>query len=198
MLSVVAFSGSSRRGSLNRKLVHAAVLAVRDAGADVEEIDLRDYAMPLYDGDDEKAKGPPENAVRLRRLFARKDALLIGCPEYNGLITPLLKNTIDWISRPDADGRPGTLAVKDKLAALTAASPGARGGLRGLVHVRMLLSNIGMFVLPDQLTLPHATKAFDEDGALRDEATVKRLVALADGFVSAGERLKGIKTRSGR
>ncbi|NIM00202.1 MAG: FMN reductase [Acidobacteria bacterium] len=190
MLSVVAFSGSSRSGSLNKKLVHAAVLAVRDAGAEVEEIDLRDYPMPLYDGDDEEANGPPENAARLRELFASKDAFLIGCPEYNGLITPLLKNTIDWVSRPDADGKPGTLSVKGKLAALTAASPGGLGGLRGLVHVRMLLSNIGMFVLPDQLALPGAKKAFDENGALKDDSGAKRLTALAESFVRAGERLK--------
>ncbi|NIM00735.1 MAG: FMN reductase, partial [Acidobacteria bacterium] len=84
-------------------------------------------------GDEEEAGGVPDNAVRLRELFAGKDAFLVGCPEYNGLITPLLKNTVDWISRPDADGKPGTLSVQGKLVALTAASPGRLGGLRGLV-----------------------------------------------------------------
>ena len=191
MLSVLAFCGSSRSGSVNKKLVHVAAGAVRDAGADVEEIDLRDYRMPLYDGDEEAADGLPENTVRLRDLFASKDAFLIGCPEYNGLITPLLKNTIDWVSRPDADGKSGLLSVRGKLAALTAASPGGLGGLRGLVHVRMLLSNIGMFVLPDQMALPGAMKAFDEQGALNDESATKRLAALAESFVQAGERLKG-------
>ncbi len=191
MLSVVAFSGSSRSGSLNGKLVRAAAQAVRDAGAEVEEIDLRDYRMPLYDGDEETADGPPENAARLRDLFASKDAFLIGCPEYNGLITPLFKNTIDWVSRPDAEGKSGLLSVRGKLAALTAASPGGLGGLRGLVHARVLLSNIGMFVLPDQLALPHASKAFDDQGALSDESIAKRLGALARNFVQAGERLRG-------
>ncbi len=191
MLSVLAFCGSSRSGSVNKKLLQAAAAVVRDAGADVEEIDLRDYRMPLYDGDEEAADGPPENAARLRDLFASKDAFLIGCPEYNGLITPLLKNTIDWVSRPDAEGKSGLLSVRGKLAALTAASPGGLGGLRGLVHVRMLMSNIGMFVLPDQLALPHAMKAFDERGALNDESTAKRLATLAERFVQAGERLKG-------
>ena len=189
MLSVLAFSGSSRSGSVNKKLVHAAVRAVRDAGADVEEIDLGDYRMPLYDGDDEAGNGPPENAARLRDLFASKDAFLIGCPEYNGLITPLLKNTIDWVSRPDGNGKSGLLSVRGKLAALTAASPGGLGGLRGLVHVRMLLSNIGMFVLPDQVALPHAPKAFDDQGALTDESTARRLATLAERFVQAGQRL---------
>jgi len=191
MLSVVAFSGSSRSGSLNKKFVHAAAHAVRDSGADVEEIDLRDYRMPLYDGDEEAADGPPENAQRLRDLFASKDAFLIGCPEYNGLITPLFKNTIDWVSRPDAEGKSGLLSMRGKLAALTAASPGALGGLRGLVHARVLMSNIGMFVLPDQLALPHASKAFDDQGALTDESMLKRLNALAQNFVQAGERLRG-------
>ena len=191
MLSVVAFSGSSRSGSLNKKFVHAAAHAVRDAGADVEEIDLRDYRMPLYDGDEEAADGPPENAQRLRDLFASKDAFLIGCPEYNGLITPLFKNTIDWVSRPDAEGKSGLLSMRGKLAALTAASPGGLGGLRGLVHARVLMSNIGMFVLPDQLALPQAFKAFDDQGALTDESMAKRLNALAQNFVQAGERLRG-------
>lgn len=190
MLSVLAFSGSSRSGSLNKKLIRVAAAAVREAGADVEEIDLRDFRMPLYDGDEEASDGPPENAALLRDLFASKDAFLVGCPEYNGLITPLLKNTIDWVSRPDADGKPGTLSVRGKLAALTAASPGGLGGLRGLVHVRTLLGNIGMFVLPDQLALPGAAKAFDAEGALNDESTAKRLAALAGSFVRAGERLK--------
>ncbi len=176
---------------MNKKLVRVAAQAVRDAGADVEEIDLRDYRMPLYDGDEEEAGGVPDNAVRLRELFAGKDAFLVGCPEYNGLITPLLKNTVDWISRPDADGKPGTLSVQGKLVALTAASPGSLGGLRGLVHVRALFGNIGMFVLPDQLALPHASKAFDENGALNDEATAKRLASMAVRFVEVGERLKG-------
>jgi len=190
MVSVVAFSGSIRSGSLNTKLIHVAARAVRDAGAKVEEIDLRDFRMALYDGDEEASDGPPQNAARLRDLFAGSDALLIGCPEYNGLITPLLKNTIDWVSRPDSEGRPGTRAVRGKLAALTAASPGGLGGLRGLVHVRALMSNIGMFVLPDQLALPHATKAFDERGDLVDASTAKRLAALAESFVQSAGRLK--------
>lgn len=191
MVKIAAFSGSSRKASLNKQLVHVAVLTLRATGAEVEEIDLRDYPMPLYDGDDEDASGQPENAGRLRDMFARNDALLVGCPEYNGLITPLLKNTIDWVSRKDGQGRPGTLSVRGKVAALTAASPGGLGGLRGLTHVRMLLSNIGMFVLPDQLALPQAHKAFDDQGRLTDEPAAKRLDELTANFVRVVERLKG-------
>jgi NAD(P)H-dependent FMN reductase len=188
MTKIVAFSGSSRAASLNKQLIHAAVLALREAGAEVEEIDLRDYPMPLYDGDDEAANGQPENAGRLREKLRACNGLLVGCPEYNGLITPLLKNTIDWISRPAADGTPGTAAVRGKVAALTAASPGGLGGLRGLPHVRTLLSNIGMFVLPEQLSLAQAHKAFDETGELIDESVAKRLVQLAASFVQAVAR----------
>ena len=190
MPSVLAFSGSSREASVNKKLVRAAAQAVRGAGAEVDVIDLRDYPMPLYDGDEEQSEGPPANAARLRSLCAEHDALLLGCPEYNGLITPLLKNTIDWISRPDAEGKPGTLALRGKIAALTAASPGGLGGLRGLTHVRTLLSNIGMFVLPDQMALPAAHKAFDDAGQLSDPKTAKRLGELADRFVRAVVALK--------
>jgi NAD(P)H-dependent FMN reductase len=190
MVTVLGFSGSSREASVNKKLVRAAATAVREAGAEVDVIDLRDYPMPLYDGDLEETDGPPENAARLRALFAGHDALLVGCPEYNGLITPLLKNTIDWVSRPDAEGRPGTLSVRGKVAVLTAASPGGLGGLRGLSHVRTLLSNIGMFVLPDQLALPGAHRAFDDNGGLSDAGTAKKLEELAQKFVRAAAALK--------
>jgi NAD(P)H-dependent FMN reductase len=191
MTKIVAFSGSARKGSLNKKLVHAAVHALREAGAEVDEIDLRDYPMPLYDGDLEEAEGQPENAGRLREKLAAADGLLVGCPEYNGLITPLLKNTIDWISRPDPDGNPGTAAVRGKVAALTAASPGGLGGLRGLPHVRTLLSNIGMVVIPDQVSLPQAHKAIDENGHVTDESVARRIDQVARECVRVAERLKG-------
>jgi len=191
MPKIVAFSGSARKGSLNKKLVHAVVHALREAGAEVEEIDLRDYPMPLYDGDLEEAEGQPESAGLLREKFAAADGLLVGCPEYNGLITPLLKNTIDWISRPTPDGESGTAAVRGKVAALTAASPGGLGGLRGLPHVRTLLSNIGMVVIPDQVSLPQAHKAVDENGHVTDDSVAKRIAQLAANFVRTAERLRG-------
>jgi NAD(P)H-dependent FMN reductase len=135
--------------------------------------------MPLYDGDLEAEQGLPEKAVELKALFGAHDGLLLACPEYNSSITPLLKNTIDWVSRP-AEGEAPLAAFDGKAAALLTASPGALGGLRGLVHVRSILGNIRVLVLPTQVAVSKADEAFGEDGELVDpkrQASVKSLGA---------------------
>jgi NAD(P)H-dependent FMN reductase len=169
---LLAFSGSTRRESMNRRLLAVAVEAARAAGAQVTVLDLAQYPLPLYDGDLEEAHGLPENAVRLKALFAEHDAFLIASPEYNGLFTPLMKNTLDWISRP-LEGGPQPFT--GKLAGLVAASAGALGGIRGLPHLRQLLSNLGVLVMPAQLALARADTAFDADGQLRDAGQQKAL-----------------------
>lgn len=165
---ILAFAGSARRESFNKKLVAVAAAAATEAGADVTTIDLADYPLPLFDGDLEAEQGPPEHAIRLKQLFLDHQGLLLACPEYNSSITPLLKNAIDWVSRP-APGEGRLAAYQGKVAVLLSASPGALGGLRGLVHVRSILGNIGVIVLPSQFALSKANEAFDEDGAIRDE-----------------------------
>lgn len=169
---ILAFAGSARENSFNKKLAAIAAEGAREAGANVTLIDLRDYEMPLYDGDFEDSTGLPENAVKLRGLFAEHDGLLIASPEYNSSISPLLKNTIDWVSRPAGDD--GMLKyIAGKTAALVATSPGALGGLRGLVHVRQILGNIQVTVIPNQATVPGARAAFSDDGSLLDAAQQK-------------------------
>ncbi len=190
MVKVLVFSGSSRRGSVNLKLVSAAADKLRDAGAEVTQVDLRSYQLPIYDGDLEADDGAPSGVAQLRETMRAHDAFLIGCPEYNGLITPLLKNSIDWVSRPDEDGVSGTAAVRGKVVGLVSASPGALGGLRGLVHVRALLGNIGMLVLPDQVALGAAHKAFGASGALTDEAAMTRLDRLVTTLITTTGRLQ--------
>ena len=165
---ILAFAGSARRESFNKKLVAIAVEGARAVGADVTLIDLADYSLPLFDEDLEAEAGLPENAAKLKQLFFDHDGLLISCPEYNSSITPLLKNTIDWCSRK-AEGETPLQAFKGKTTALMAASPGALGGLRGLVTVRSILGNVGMLVLPDQLAIPTAHEAFAADGSLKDQ-----------------------------
>jgi len=158
---ILAFAGSARRDSFNKKLVRVAARGAEQAGAEVTVIDLADYPLPVYDGDLEE-QGIPENVGKLRELFKAHDGLLLACPEYNSSITPLLKNTIDWVSRPE--GEDGMLAAyQGKVAALLAASPGGLGGLRGLVTVRSILSNIGVVVLPKQHALSKAHEAFEGD-----------------------------------
>lgn len=180
---IVAFAGSTRLESLNKKLVHVAVGAAIAAGADVTLVDLRELALPLYDGDEETADGLPEGAKRLKTLLRESQGILIASPEYNSAMTGALKNAIDWATRPETDNEAPLSAFRGKTAAIMSASPGALGGLRGLVTLRMLLGNIGVLVLPDQVTLSAAHEAFDEAGALKDEKKARQVAKLAKGLV---------------
>ena len=165
---IVAFAGNARKDSLNVRLVHVAAEGARAAGAHVTVLDMRDFPMPLFNQDLEEAEGPPANAGKLRDIVLAHEGLLIASPEYNSSITPLLKNTIDWVSRA-GEGTKALAAYEGKVAAVMSASPGRLGGLRGLVHLRSILSNIGVLVIPDQVAVGEAHTAFDADGDLIDE-----------------------------
>jgi len=165
---ILAFAGSTRTGSCNHQVLLVAAEGARAAGAEVTVLNLKDYPLPLFDQDLEKEQGPPENATKLKQLFLDYDGLLIASPEYNSSISPLLKNTIDWVSRP-AEGEAPLAAYRGKVAALMAASPGGLGGMRGLVHVRSILGNIGVLVLPDQVAVSSAFEAFDDEGQFKDD-----------------------------
>jgi len=175
---ILAFAGSTRAGSFNKKLARVAAARAEAAGAAVTQIDLRDLPMPLFDGDLEEREGIPENAKKLKALMKSHDGFLLACPEYNGSITGVLKNAIDWASR-QVEGEKYLECFTHKAAALLSASPGALGGLRGLVAVRMCLGSIGVLVLPDQFSLPKASEAFAPDGTLidaRKAASLERVV----------------------
>lgn len=182
---ILAFAGSARRDSFNKKLIQIAVKGAQDAGAEVTLLDLADFPLPLYDGDLEAEQGIPENAKALKELFLAHQGLLLSCPEYNSSITPLLKNTIDWVSRP-VEGEGPLAAYQDKVCSLMSASPGALGGLRGLVHVRAILQNIGVIVLPKQMAISQANNAFADDGSLKDskqQETIEGLGKTLCGFL---------------
>src|SRR5580693_4982888 len=164
---ILAFAGSLRRESSNKKLVPIAAKGARDAGAEVTLIGLEDFPLPLFDQDLEARQRMPENGKKLKQLFIDHDGLLIASPEYNSSITAVLKNAIDWVSRPAPNEAP-LVGFKGKAAGLLSASPGALGGLRGLVHLRAILGNIGVLVLPDQIAVAKAFEAFVEDGSLKD------------------------------
>lgn len=186
--SILAFSGSLRRDSFNQKLVeHAAELA-RKRGASVKVITLRDYPMPIYNEDDEKATGIPENALKFRELLKSHQGFLIGCPEYNSSITAALKNAIDWASRPRQGEKP-LECFAGKVVALTAASPGGLGGLRGLDHCREILGNIQCHVVPGMVSVAGAHEAFDEKGQLRNDRTRGLLEGLMDNLVRTCDAL---------
>lgn len=184
---ILAFAGSARQGSFNKQLVAEAARAVAEAGVACTLIDLRDYPLPLYDGDLEASEGQPPAAARLRELFREHQGLLVASPEYNSSISPLLKNTLDWVSR-SAEARPDLSGFDGKVAALLAASPGPLGGMRGLVVLRSLLSNVGVTVLARQVTLRGAADAF-ADGRLHDERQVGQVTALAQELVRVVTRL---------
>ena len=166
-IKILAFAGSLRKESWNKKLLAIAAAGAREAGAEVTVIDLADYPLPVFDEDLEKAQGLSPNGRKLKDLFLAHQGLLLSCPEYNSSITAVLKNAIDWVSRPSPGEAP--LACFDgKVAGLMSASPGALGGLRGLVTVRSILSNIKVLVLPDQMAINKAHEAFDAQGQLKD------------------------------
>jgi chromate reductase, NAD(P)H dehydrogenase (quinone) len=167
MPRILAFASSTRRESFNKKLVTIAAQGAREAGAEVTLIDLKDFPLPLFDQDLEAEQGMPENGKQLKKLFIDHDGLLIASPEYNSSLPAVLKNAIDWVSRP-APGEPSLAAFRGKVATLMSASPGALGGLRGLVHVRSILGNLGVIVLPDQIALAKAHEAIQPDGSLVD------------------------------
>lgn len=166
---VLALAGSTRRESFNKKLVKIAAAGAKAAGAEVSLLDLRELPLPLFDEDLEAAEGLPPNVRKLKELFLAHQGLLIASPEYNSSITAVLKNAIDWVSRP-VRGEVPLACFVNKVAALMSASPGALGGLRGLVTVRSILSNIKVLVLPDQVAVPKAHEAFTPEGALKDAA----------------------------
>ncbi len=187
---ILAFAGSIRRDSFNKKLVQLAVRGATQAGAEITVLDLRDYPLPLFDQDLEQSQGLPENGATLKELFKSHDGFLISSPEYNSSVTGVLKNTIDWVSRPHPE-EPPLAAFKGKVAALMSASPGGLGGLRGLVHLRAILGNIGVIVLPDQLAIARAHEAFQEEGTLKDEKQNEGIIGLGQKLAEFLKKHKG-------
>lgn len=184
MMRILAFAGSYRGGSLNRKLLANAVEALRGR-AEIDLLDLREVAMPIYDGDLEARDGLPDGAKRFRERIAAADALLVATPEYNNSIPGGLKNAVDWASRPPDQ------PFKGKPALLLSASPGQFGGVRAVLALRQVLTALMAVVIPNTVSVSHADQAFDAGGALKDQrqrATVERACAELLRFAAA---LKG-------
>ncbi len=191
-IKIVAFAGSLRSGSYNKKLIRIAAAGARAAGAQVTDLDLRDVPMPLYDGDIEREQGLPPNAKVLKRLLVEHHGMLISSPEYNSAFPAVLKNAIDWASRPEPN-EPALAAFKGKIAGLMAASPGHLGGVRGLAVLRSILSNIGVIVIPTQMAIARANEAFDEDGSLKDERQQASIEAVGAEVVRFARGLSEVK-----
>lgn len=191
MNQFLCLSGSLRADSFNTRLLGVARSLLDGTGRETQMVSAEDLrALPLMDQDLEAREGLPEAAKRLKRAFHAADGVLISCPEYNGSITPLLKNVIDWVSRPD-DELPASRCFGAKPVALIAASPGGLGGLRGLRHVREILGNLGALVVPAQFALPAAGDAFDDSGLLRDAKRQQALAAVIDDLLFWVRAAKG-------
>lgn len=186
---ILAFAGSLRKDSCNKKLVKIAVEGAKRAGADVTYIDLADYPLPIYSQDLEESEGIPANAQKVKDLMIASQGFLIASPEYNSSISAALKNMIDWVSRPSKKEEISLIAFKGKAAALMSASPGQLGGLRGLVHLKAILGNIEMIVLPQQHAIPNAFQAFNAENKLVNE---KQQVQVEQTGAALAEFLKKI------
>jgi len=185
---ILAFSGSARAESWNTRLVKIAADGARSAGATVTLVDWKALPLPLFDEDEEARSGIPANAKTFKELMKSHDGFLIAAPEYNSSITPLLKNAIDWASRREAGEKP-LEAFAGKVAGLMSASPGALGGLRGLVHVRAILGNIQVLVLPDQVAVMKAHEAFD-GARLKDAQQQASVEAIGKRVAEVIQKLK--------
>jgi chromate reductase, NAD(P)H dehydrogenase (quinone) len=177
---VLVLAGSIRTGSFNARLAALAAKEIARAEAEVTRISLLDFPLPLYDGDHEARAGPPENAVKLKRMFCAHQGVFIASPEYNASLTPLLKNTIDWISRVRENKEPALAAYRNRVFALGAASNGTYGGMRSIMALRHVLElGCGALVIPEQIAVREASHAFNENDELKDERSATLLRTLA-------------------
>jgi NAD(P)H-dependent FMN reductase len=186
---VLALAGSLREKSFNKALVRIAARGAEAAGAEVTVLDMRDYRLPVFDGDAEAREGAPDAVRALKAQFFAHDGLLIASPEYNGSLTAALKNALDWLSRRE-EGEAPLAAFDGKVAGLLAASPGGLGGLRGLAHLRQILSGIRVLVIPEQYALANAQEALDVEDGLREPQQEAAVQAIGARVSDLARRLK--------
>ena len=186
------FAGSAREKSFNKRVAKLGAMIAEANSIPSTFVDLADYPMPMYDGDLEAASGQPENAHKLKNLMKAHTGIFIVSPEYNASFSPLLKNTLDWISHIRDEGEAPLEVYRTRVFALGAASNGGTGGLRGLSQLRLVLElGIGALVLPDQFLLPRAADAFDEHGHLKNKDQTEQLKTVIQKLARAARVLHG-------
>ena len=188
---LLVFAGSTRLDSFNRKLAGVAAAVGRASGAEVTQIELVDFDIPMYNADLE-ARGTPPSVMKLKQLMHDHPAWIVCSPEYNGSYTALLKNTIDWASSPvkgDPVWSDGFRSFSGKVVGLLSASPGALGGLRSQGHLVPLLVNLQCWVAPTAFALGNVGSAFDAQGALVNDSHRKKVQAVIDQVLFAAQRL---------
>jgi NAD(P)H-dependent FMN reductase len=189
MIRLLFFAGSAREGSYNKKLARLGHRVAEANGIEAVFVDLTDYPMPLYNGDLEAKEGPPERARAFKALLQEYQGVFIASPEYNSSVTPLLKNTLDWVSRVKAEGETGLEVYRSRVFAISGASPGYYGTMRSLLNLRQILEvGLGATVIPQQVAVPRAAHAFDADGSLKDETYQKLLNNAVEALAVAAKR----------
>lgn len=164
---ILAFAGSLREKSYNKRVLKVAVEGAKKAGAEVTYVDLKDYPMPIYNADLQETQGFPAIATAFQKLLLEHDGIMIASPEYNASLPGALKNVIDWTSRANGDLKIGE-CFKGKIAAIMTASPGAFGGIRCLAHLRDVLTILLVNTLPSEIAVAKVGAMFDGDS---DEMT---------------------------
>ena len=187
---ILVFAGSIRTGSFNARLAALAVKELALIDVEVTRVSLQDFPLPIYDGDLEAQSGPPDNAVKLKRLMMTHRGVFIASPEYNASVTPLLKNTLDWISRVREANEVPLAAYRGRAFALGAASNGSLGGYRSLMALRQVLElGCGATVIPEMISVREAASAFGDDDQLRDERSVRQLKAVLTRLVETARNI---------
>lgn len=173
---ILVIPGSLRAKSYNVRLAALATKELMLADADVTRISLLDYPLPIYDADTAETAGPPPNAVKLKQLMLVHQGVFIASPEYNASITPLIKNTIDWVSAVRERGEAPLAAYQNRVFALGGASPGRSGATHSLLALRQVLAvGCRALVIAEQVTVPNAEQAFDEMDELKDARAAGQL-----------------------
>ena len=188
-LKILVIPGSLRTGSLNARLAAAAVYQFAQAGAEVTRLSLGDFPLPIYDGDLQTKSGVPKNAINLKRMIGAHQGVLIVTPEYNSSVPPLVKNTIDWVTRvQDAHETRGQV-FRERAFAIAAASPGRLGGARCLAALRLILSACHATVIPNQLALSFAGEAYDDMDRLKHPGDIEALNALVRQLIDVSQHM---------
>lgn len=180
---ILVFAGSIRTGAFSGHMADAATKELARHGAEVTRISLADYPLPIMDEDLQAEKGIPDNAMKLGRLFAGQSGVLICSPEYNASIPPLLKNTLDWISRISHDGEKVLKPYAGLTVGLCSTSNGQFAGMRGLYHLRAVLMAVGTQVITEQCSVSGAASAFEPDGTLKDERSHRMLAQVCQSLI---------------
>ena len=188
-LKILVIPGSLRTGSLNAKLAATAAHEFALAGAEVTRLSLGDFPLPIYDGDLQSKSGVPKHAVNLKRMMSAHHGVLIVTPEYNSSVPPLVKNTIDWVSRVQDPHESRGQVFRDRAFAIASAAEGRLGGARSLAALRLILAACHALVIPNQLALPFASQAYDDMDRLKHPADGEALGAMVRQLIDVSQRM---------